>query len=376
MHTQNFKYRLGLFVAGGITLFILAIFIIGKQKNLFNPVFKLTSTFHNISGLQVGNKVSFSGINVGIVEEIAIINDSSVRVDMVIKKDVWQFIKSDCRVMLGSEGIIGDKILIILQGSQEAPLAKDGQSLISKEPIETNAIMAKLDVTADNAKVISRQLSDITFNINRGNGTLSRLIQDSIMAENLSQTIANLNRFSKGLNGLDVTLASLKVTAENAEDITHQLSAIINKINRGDGTLGRLIQDTTMAANLNQTLINLKKTSKGLIGTEAMMKSLDITTRNAEIISKQLAEVSTNINSGNGTISRLIRDSAMAENLNLTLINLKKSSKGLDENMTAVKHNFLFRHYFDKKAKQASEKKIADKKIADKKAQEQKSNNL
>jgi len=376
MHTQNFKYRLGLFVAGGITLFILAIFIIGKQKNLFNPVFKLTSTFHNISGLQVGNKVSFSGINVGIVEEIAIINDSTVRVDMVIKKDVWQFIKSDCRVMLGSEGIIGDKILIILQGSQEAPLAKDGQSLISKEPIETNAIMAKLDVTADNAKVISRQLSDITFNINRGNGTLSRLIQDSIMAENLSQTIANLNRFSKGLNGLDVTLASLKVTAENAEDITHQLSAIINKINRGDGTLGRLIQDTTMAANLNQTLINLKKTSKGLIGTEAMMKSLDITTRNAEIISKQLAEVSTNINSGNGTISRLIRDSAMAENLNLTLINLKKSSKGLDENMTAVKHNFLFRHYFDKKAKQASEKKIADKKIADKKAQEQKSNNL
>ena len=376
MHTQNFKYRLGLFVAGGITLFILAIFIIGKQKNLFNPVFKLTSTFHNISGLQVGNKVSFSGINVGIVEEIAIINDSTVRVDMVIKKDVWQFIKSDCRVMLGSEGIIGDKILIILQGSQEAPLAKDGQSLISKEPIETNAIMAKLDVTADNAKVISRQLSDITFNINRGNGTLSRLIQDSIMAENLSQTIANLNRFSKGLNGSDVTLASLKVTAENAEDITHQLSAIINKINRGDGTLGRLIQDTTMAANLNQTLINLKKTSKGLIGTEAMMKSLDITTRNAEIISKQLAEVSTNINSGNGTISRLIRDSAMAENLNLTLINLKKSSKGLDENMTAVKHNFLFRHYFDKKAKQASEKKIADKKIADKKAQEQKSNNL
>jgi len=376
MHTQNFKYRLGLFVAGGITLFILAIFIIGKQKNLFNPVFKLTSTFHNISGLQVGNKVSFSGINVGIVEEIAIINDSTVRVDMVIKKDVWQFIKSDCRVMLGSEGIIGDKILIILQGSQEAPLAKDGQSLISKEPIETNAIMAKLDVTADNAKVISRQLSDITFNINRGNGTLSRLIQDSIMAENLSQTIANLNRFSKGLNGSDVTLASLKVTAENAEDITHQLSAIINKINRGDGTLGRLIQDTTMAANLNQTLINLKKTSKGLIGTEAMMKSLDITTRNAEIISKQLAEVSTNINSGNGTISRLIRDSAMAENLNLTLINLKKSSKGLDENMTAVKHNFLFRHYFDKKAKQASEKKIADKKIADKNAQEQKSNNL
>ena len=367
MHTQNFKYRLGLFVAGGITLFILAIFIIGKQKNLFDPVFKLTSTFHNIGGLQVGNKVSFSGINVGIVEEIAIINDSSVRVDMVIKKDVWQFIKSDCKVMLGSEGLIGDKVLIILQGSQNAPLAKDGQSLISKEPIETNAIMAKLDATADNAKVISRQISDITFDINRGNGTLSRLIQDSIMAKNLSQTIANLNRFSRGLKGSDVTMASLKITAQNAENISRQLSAITTKINNGDGTLGRLIQDSTMAENLNQTLINLRKSSKGLVGTESIMRSLDITTRNAEVISKQLAEISLNINKGNGTISRLIQDSVMAENLSLTLINLRKSSKGLDENMNAVKHNFLFRGYFNKKAKQAAEKKVADQKALEQK---------
>ena len=352
IHTQNFKYRLGLFVAGGITLFILAIFVIGRQKNLFNPVFKLTSTFHNISGLQVGNKVSFSGINVGTVENISIINDSSVRVDMLIKKDVWQFIKSDCKVMLGSEGIIGDKNIIIMQGSPDAPLAKEGQSLISKEPIETNAIMAKLDDTADNAKIISRQLSEITFNINRGNGTISRLIQDSIMAENLNQTIANLNRFSRGLKGSEVTMASLKVTAENTENISHQLSVIINKISSGDGTLARLIKDSTMADNLSQILINLKKSSNGLIGTKAIMESLDITTRNAEI--------TLNINKGNGTISRLIKDSAMAENLNLTLINLKKSSKGLDENMTAVKHNFLFRGYFERKAKKEANKKRTD----------------
>ena len=359
-HTQNFKYRLGLFIAGGITLFVLAIFVIGKQKNLFNPVFKLTSTFHNISGLQVGNKVSFSGINVGTVDDIFIINDSSVRVDMLIKKDVWQFIKSDCKVMLGSEGIIGDKNIIIMQGSSDAPLAKEGQSLISKEPIETNAIMAKLDATADNAKIISRQLSEITFNINRGNGTISRLIQDSIMAENLNQTIANLNRFSKGLKGSDETMASLKVTAQNAENISHQLSEIMNKISNGDGTIGRLLNDSTIAGNLSQILINLKKSSKGLIGTEAIMKNLDITSRNAEIISHQLAEITSNINNGNGTISRLIKDSVMAENLNLTLINLKKSSKGLDENMTAVKHNFLFRRYFEKKAKKEADKKKAD----------------
>lgn len=356
-HTQGFKFRLGLFVAGGLTLFVLAIFIIGKQKNLFNPVFRLTSTFYNVSGLQVGNNVRFSGINVGTVDNIVIINDTTVKVYLLVKKEVWQFIKSDCKVTMGSEGIIGDKLIIISPGSNDASLAKDGQSLTSIEPIETSAIMARLDVTAANAENISQQISQITYDINTGNGTLSRLIKDSILAENMRQTIANLNTFSKGLNGTDAVMKSLKVTASNAEIISQQLAQIMNKINRGDGTLGRLIQDTTIAENLSQTVINLQKTSKGLTKTDTIMAKLNVTAGNAEIISKQLTEMMAKINTGNGTLGRLIRDTTLAENLSQTLINLKRSSKGLDENMTAAKHNFLFRGYFEKKAKEAAEKK-------------------
>ncbi|MHB9143307.1 MAG: MlaD family protein, partial [Paludibacter sp.] len=126
-HTQKFKIRLGLFVAGGLAIFMLAVFIIGKQKNLFNPVFKLTTTFYNVGGLQVGNNVRFSGINVGVVDNIRIINDSTVKVDMLIRKDVWQFIRSDSEVSIGSEGLIGDKLLTISQGSSDAALAKEGQ---------------------------------------------------------------------------------------------------------------------------------------------------------------------------------------------------------------------------------------------------------
>lgn len=199
-HSQKFKIRLGLFVAGGFTIFLLAVFIIGKQKNLFNPVFKLTTTFYNVSGLQVGNNVRFSGINVGVVDNIQIINDSSVKVDMLIKKDVWKFIKSDCQMAIGSEGLIGDKLLIISQGSSEAPLAKEGQQLRSNEPIETDAIMASLVVTATNVEVITDQLADIMIKINSGNGTLGRLIQDSTLAENLNKTIINLKQSSKSLD--------------------------------------------------------------------------------------------------------------------------------------------------------------------------------
>jgi phospholipid/cholesterol/gamma-HCH transport system substrate-binding protein len=199
-HSQKFKIRLGLFVTGGLVIFVLAVFIIGKQKNLFNPVFKLTTTFYNVSGLQVGNNVRFSGINVGIVDNIQIINDSTVKVDMLIKKDVLKFIKTDCQIAIGSEGFIGDKLLVISQGSPDAPLAKDGQELESNEPVETDAIIESLNITAGNIEVITDQLAEIMIKINSGNGTLGRLIEDSTLAENLNKTIVNLKQSSKSLD--------------------------------------------------------------------------------------------------------------------------------------------------------------------------------
>lgn len=199
-YSTNYKIKLGLFVAGGLTLFVVAIFIIGKQKNLFNPVYKLSSTFYNVSGLQVGNNVRFAGINVGTVDNITIINDSTVNVEMLIRKEVNQFIKTDCKVTIGSEGLIGDRLLSIIPGKNNAPVAKDGQQLLSSEPVETDAIMASLKVTAGNAEIISDQLAEIMTKVNSGNGTLGRLIQDSTIAENLNQTMSNLKKSSKGLD--------------------------------------------------------------------------------------------------------------------------------------------------------------------------------
>ena len=199
-HSQNFKIRLGLFVAGGLALFVAAVFIIGKQKNLFDPVFKITATFRNVSGLQVGNNIRFAGITVGTVDNIVIINDSTVRVDMLLRKTVKQFIKTDCEVAIGSSGIIGDRLLNISQGSAEAPLVKTGQQLKSEEPVETDAIMASLQVTAGNAEIITQQIAEITIKINSGKGTLGRLISDPTIANNLSQSMMNIKESSKGLN--------------------------------------------------------------------------------------------------------------------------------------------------------------------------------
>ncbi|MEI8204088.1 MAG: MlaD family protein [Bacteroidota bacterium] len=199
-HTPKFKIRLGMFIAGGLLLFVIAIFLIGKQKNLFNPVYQLSTKFRNVSGLQVGSNIRFSGINVGTVDNITIVNDSTVKVDMLIVKKVQQFIKADCEANVGSSGIIGDKLLIITQGSFNSPIATEGQYISSKEPVELDNIMSGLQVTAYNAQIVSYQLAEIMMKINNGRGTLGRLIQDTVIANNLSNTIVNIKSSSKGLD--------------------------------------------------------------------------------------------------------------------------------------------------------------------------------
>lgn len=199
-HSPQFKLRLGLFVMTGIGLFVLGIFIIGKQKNLFNPVFKLTANFQNVSGLQVGNTVRFSGINIGTVDNIKFVNDTTVNVEMLIKKEVQRFIKSDSNAGIGSEGIIGDKVVVISQGDFTSKIVRNGQMIASSEPIETDAIMKSLQITADNAAIASEGVNDILAQINSGEGTLGRLIKDEKMAANIDQTIINMKKSTKSLD--------------------------------------------------------------------------------------------------------------------------------------------------------------------------------
>jgi phospholipid/cholesterol/gamma-HCH transport system substrate-binding protein len=198
--TNKFKTRLGIFVATGLVLFIAAIFYIGRQKHLFNPVFTLNTMFKNINGLEIGNNVRFSGINVGTVDNIQIINDTTVQVSLIVDKDVQKFIKTDCFVAIGSEGLIGDKIVNITQGLGGQDIVKDGQFLSSNEPLETDAILASLKVTGENAEIVSDQLAQILYKINSGKGTFGMLINDSTIATNIGTTINNLKRSTKGLD--------------------------------------------------------------------------------------------------------------------------------------------------------------------------------
>src|SRR4051812_28244697 len=109
----GYRIRLGIFVSIGVALLIVTIYVIGKKQNLFGTTFKVSGIFHNVSGLQVGSNVRFSGISIGTVENIEIITDSTVRVDMILEEKTRKFIKKDAKASIGSEGLMGNKIVNI-----------------------------------------------------------------------------------------------------------------------------------------------------------------------------------------------------------------------------------------------------------------------
>jgi len=194
------NWKLGMFVMGGLLLFILTIYFIGKQQNLFGSNFQLKSKFKTVSGLKMGNNVRFSGINVGTVSEIELVNDSSVVVVLTIQKDVQKFIKTDARASIGSDGLVGDKVLTISPGTSSNKIIKDNAFISSTSPIEMDDLMKTVKASVDNAEIITAQLAQFTYNMNNGKGTLFKLMNDKKFASKLDATMTNLQIGSKGLS--------------------------------------------------------------------------------------------------------------------------------------------------------------------------------
>lgn len=194
------NWKLGMFVIGGLILFVLTIYFIGKEQNMFGENIHLKSKFKTVSGLKVGNNVRFSGINVGTVSEIELVNDTSVVVVLVIQKEVQKFIKTDAIASIGSDGLVGDKVVTIAPGSSSNKIIKDNAFIASKSPLEMEDLMVSVKKSADNAEVITAQLALFAYNMNHGNGTLAKLMNDKGFATKLDATMSNLESGTKGLS--------------------------------------------------------------------------------------------------------------------------------------------------------------------------------
>jgi len=191
-----------------LAFLLVLIVLIGRQHNLFGNTFTVHANFRNIAGLKTGNYVRFAGINVGTVDNIGIVNDTTVRVDLLLQQSIHPYIKSDVIANIGSDGLMGDKLILLGPGSDGAPVLKEGGQLLAADPADMDKLVAKLGTIADNAASLTGGLSDLVAKVNSGQGSLGRLMSSDKLAKQLESTVSNTKN----------TVANINQTASSVKD--------------------------------------------------------------------------------------------------------------------------------------------------------------
>ena len=315
--------KLGLMVTVSLVLFIVAIYLVGTKQNMFGQNFYITAIFKNVNGLQPGNNVRFSGINVGTVDRILIVSDSTVEVYMKMGEGVREFIKKDAIASIGSDGLVGNMLVNISPGNGNEPPVENQDRLASFSRTDTDDILNALSSTNENIALLTRNLLNITEKINEGQGTITALLNDPAMSNNLKSTFANLEQVT-----------------ENAMVATDRLNVLASDIQEGEGLLGFLLTDTTVAAEISTVLTKIHQSGDNL-----------------QQASSDLQQVTSALSEGDGTLNALLYNKQMSEDLKQSLANIKQSSELLTENMEAMRENFLFRKYFKEKEKEKEKNK-------------------
>lgn len=285
--------KLGLLVAVGLVLFSVAIYYLGSQQNLFTSTITIKSYFNNVSGLVEGNKVRYSGITVGYVSHIEIIGDTTILVEMSVDKKMSNFIRTDSKAEITSDGLMGSQIINIHPGTADAEKVTDNAFIATQQPLNFQDVLEEAQKAITEGQLIMENILEISQKINNGEGDIARLLNDNSIT-------TKLNRAG------DEVLA----VAENTKKI-------VQKVNRGEGDLGRLVNDTTLTSEANRLIVNLSA----------------ITTK-TDSITDELLQFSTQLNEGNGFISRLVYDTKLADKIDTTLVNanhgIEKATKAAE----------------------------------------------
>lgn len=309
--------RLGLFIAIGTIALVVALYIVGSNKNLFSNTIRISAQFYNVNGLIAGNNVRYAGIDIGTVDKIKIENDSSVTVYMIIETSNSQYIKKNSIAAVGTDGLMGNKIVNINPGSGEAIPIENGDQILSLRPVESDEMVRTLNTTNDNLAIITGDLRKFTSRLNKDKGIL-KLIEDSVSAENIREA-----------------LQAIRDAAINANRITLQLNQLAEGLNSGEGLAGVLLKDTLAANNLRATISSLEKASDSL---NTVVEGLNL--------------FAASVNNPDGLVYTVSNDTALANNVKAGMKNLEETTVLLNENLRAMRKSFLFKKYFKEQEKE------------------------
>lgn len=312
--------KLGAFVVGGIVIFLASVFYMGREGNMFNKTFTVSAIFKNVEGLKEGDNVWLSGVKIGTVKKVQIVSEGKVVVSFSLKDKQNEFIKKDATAYVGSDGLVGSKIVVIRPGT-EVRIIQDNDTINALSPTDTQELFNIAKEVGVNARSISNDLRLISERLNKGEGVFGELLKDGPFAMDLRKT-----------------MLALKTTGENTDRISEDAKRIMNEINYGEGLISKLINDTTYAVTFDSTLQNISRVGE-----------------NSKVMSEDLQRIIKKINSSDNAVGVLLTDTAFAYKLRGTMDNAAAASIKLDDNMEALQHNFLLKGYF-RRQKKAEEK--------------------
>lgn len=313
----------GIFLFLGLVIFLIGVFTLGSQKKAFVKSFSINVVFDDIQGLKVGNNVWFSGVKIGTIKKLQFYGTSQVQVFLSIEEQAHQYIHKDSKASISSDGLIGNKIVVIDGGTSKFPFVEDGDQLMVDSALSTDDIMKTIQVNNKNLVDITSDFRILARNLVDGKGTVGALLADQEIADNFRTIVINLQN-----------------TTASANKMANELSAFANKLNTNGGLADKMLTDTAVFAKLERSVNELQKTAKS-----------------AAILSENLNQASAKLNQSDNAVGVLLNDKQTAEQVKSMMLNLESSSKKLDENLEALQHNFLLRGFFKMKEKAAAEAK-------------------
>lgn len=325
MNHEDYKrnIKLGAFVIGGITIFLLAVFYLGSQNNYFNKTFTVSAIFKNVEGLKEGDNVWLSGVKIGTVRVVQIVSEGKVVIRLSLKDKQNEFIKQDATAFIGSDGLVGNKIVVIRPGVS-VNIIEDQDTINSLSPTDTQELINIAKEIGTTTRSITLDLKLISSKINKGEGILGELLHEGPVSSDLRGAIS-----------------ALKAAGDNTKNATTELNKVMMQINNGNGLVTKLLKDTSYVTTFDHALVNVAQVSV-----------------DAKKMSGELQKITAKMNEGDNAIGVLLSDTAFAAKLQGTLTNTQLASAKLDQNMEAMQHSFPLKRYFKKQKK--TQAKIAE----------------
>lgn len=322
--------KVGLIVIAGTVFLLFSLYMIGKNQNLFGSTFALKAMVKNVNGLVVGNNVRFMGMDVGTVRSIQMANDTSIYITMLINNDMKPFIKKNAITTIGTDGLMGNKLIHILPQKDPSETVEEGDVISSQIPVEMDDMLRSLNATANIIEKTSANLFEITSKLNSSENFWA-LLSDTVITRDLKNSIAEF-RFT-GAHARAMTLAGRN---------------LVEKLEQGNGLVNTLFTDTVLS---NQFVVSLEQ--------------IDQASNDAAMLLEEMKMMVNAIDNGEGPTGLILKDSLMRESILNTALNIEEGTDKFNQNMEALKSNFLFRRYFRKLERQKAKKEEAEAAIRD-----------